>query len=213
MQLCCSAPHGQQHSIRNITQSITMPGMHVQAVLLKYWICQNAQQTNNLHYNGVCPWFSSSFVCDKVWAQSWWTVGEVISLSRCSQFAVWYSSPCTTCEGAHAHTGVTKQGKQGIIIEGINTSCRRSRPSFQSMHGHELVSPNKRLEGRGGGGFNTHTCGACVCLLVGWFPRRLSNSRGLQLLLCTPDALLGEAGQKARQLCETVSAGGTSLWL
>lgn len=31
-----------------------MPVKQVQAVLLKYWICQNAQQTNNPHYNGVC---------------------------------------------------------------------------------------------------------------------------------------------------------------
>lgn len=54
MQLCCSEQHGQLHSVRNIKQSFIMPVMHIQAVLLKYWICPNAQQTNNLHYNGAC---------------------------------------------------------------------------------------------------------------------------------------------------------------
>lgn len=36
-----------------IVLNIFISKMHTQAVLLKYWICQNARLTNNLYYNAA----------------------------------------------------------------------------------------------------------------------------------------------------------------
>lgn len=82
-----------------IALSIFILKTHTQAVLLKYWICQNAWQTNNLHYNAAYPWYCCSFVCDIVKFELAMLPlnphTQVITLSRCSQFSVCYRHPYT----------------------------------------------------------------------------------------------------------------------
>lgn len=89
----------EQHSEITLNSLISAVRLASWAVLLKYWICPNARQTNNLHHNRVYPWYCCSFVCDVVKSeptapQPHLPHTQVITLSWCSQFSLWYVLAC-----------------------------------------------------------------------------------------------------------------------